>query len=262
MQRAVQRLSEAEREHALEEQEAARRELELAKAELERILRQLREEELERVLASLEERFRRMLESQLSIYDATQRLDSLAPDARDREIEIQASKLSLQQAKLVLDADKALALLHDEGSSVAFPESVEQMRDDMQEVADRLVKLDVGTITQSAEEAIIDALQEMIDALQNAQEDLEQRQQQNQQQPAADSSEMPLVDQLAELRMIRALQMRVNTRTLRCSKLLDDPDDATGQVADTDVLEVLRSLSARQRRISEVTRDIALGKNQ
>jgi hypothetical protein len=154
-------------------------------------------------------------------------------------------------------------LLRDEGSSIAFPESVEQMRDDAQEVAERLAKLDVGPITQSAEEAVIDALREMIAALQQAQEDLEKRQQQSQQQATAtEAGDVPLVDQLAELRMIRALQMRVNTRTQRCAKLLPDQDDPTGQVTDADLLEVLQNLSARQKRIFEVTRDIELGKNQ
>ena len=40
---------------------------------------------------------------------------------------------------------------------------------------------------------------------------------------------MPLVDQLAELKMIRALQMRVNKRTVRYARLLEDIDDPAGQ---------------------------------
>jgi hypothetical protein len=218
---------------------------------------------MERVLASLEERFRRMLEAQLKIYEATQRLDQLSKQEQNRDIEIQASKLSFQEAKLVLEADKALTLLHDEGSSVAFPESVEQMRDDMEEVAKRLGKLLVGPLTQSAEEAVIDALQQMIDALQQAQEDLEQKKQQpSPQPPDANSSEMPLVDRLAELRMVRALQMRINVRTQRCAKLLEDIEDPTGRARDEDLRDVLIRLSGRQQRIYQVTRDIAIGRNQ
>ncbi len=263
MKQAQQRLQAADRQQAVQQQEQARRELELAKAELERILRQLREEEVERVLASLEERFRRMLEAQLSVYEATQQLDGLSANERGREAEIEASKLSFQETKLVLDTDKALTLLREEGSSVAFPESVEQMRDDMAEVAERLAELRVGLVTQTAEESIIDALQEMIAALQQAQDKLEeQRQQPPALPPAGQQGEMPLVDKLAELKMIRALQLRVNKRTERCAELLEDADDPVGQTADQDLRNVLSTLSARQRRIYEVTRNIVMGKNQ
>jgi hypothetical protein len=262
MEQSQERLKEANRQDALEEQERARRELELAKAELERILRQLREEEVERVLASLEERFRHMLEAQLRIYDGTQQLDKLPTTERARDVEIQASKLSSQESKLILDTDKALALLREEGSSVAFPETVEQMRDDMEEVSRRLAEMKVGLITQTAEEAVIDALQEMIAALQQAQEDLEEQRQQQPPQPPSAQGDMPLVDQLAELKMIRALQMRVNTRTERCAQLLVDSDDPVGQTVDDEVRDVLSTLSGRQKRIFEVTRVIVLGKNK
>jgi len=74
--------------------------------------------------------------------------------------------------------------------------------------------------------------------------------------------DMPLVDGLAELKMIRALQMRVNTRTKRYSRLLDDADDPTGQATDQDLLEALAKLADRQQRIYQITRDLVLGKNR
>ena len=131
-------MSESKQKDATAEQEKAREELEKAKAELEQILRQMREEEIERTLAMLEGRFRRMLESELKIYESTKRLDKIPAAQRTRDIDIQASKLGFEQGKLAVDADKALLVLREEGSSVAFPETVEMMRDDMQQVADRL----------------------------------------------------------------------------------------------------------------------------
>ena len=62
--------------------------------------------------------------------------------------------------------------------------------------------------------------------------------------------------------MIRALQMRVNTRTQRFSKALVDVDDPVGQATDDDLLDSLRNLSERQKRIHKITSDIVLGKNQ
>ena len=263
MREAQKQLESASRDDAVEEQEKARHELEKAKAELEEILRQLREEEVGRTLALLEGRFRRMLEKQLEVFESTKRLDKVAPDERGRQVDIQASKLGFDETKLAIEADKALLLLHEEGSSVAFPETVSMMRDDMQQVADQLSSTKIGTLTQGIEEEIISTLEEMIAALQQAQQDLEEKKQQEQQQQKQmqRSGEEPLVDQIAELKMIRALQMRVNTRTTRFSRLLENSDDLVGEPDDEELRESIVKLSERQDRIHQVTSDIVLGKN-
>jgi hypothetical protein len=154
-----------------------------------------------------------------------------------------------------------LNLLLEEGSSVAFPETVTQMRDDMEQVADRLDAAKVESITQGIEQDIIAALQEMIEALQKAQKDMEKQKQQQQAQPG-EPQDMPLVDAIAELKMIRALQMRVNTRTQRYAQLLDDGEDPVGQATDQDLREALAKLAERQETIYRLTRDIVLGKNR
>ena len=69
--------------------------------------------------------------------------------------------------------------------------------------------------------------------------------------------EMPLVDLLAELKMIRALQMRVNQRTERYSKLIEGE-----QAESPEIVERLQQLAERQQRVYRVTRDLHLGKNQ
>jgi hypothetical protein len=116
-------------------------------------------------------------------------------------------------------------------------------------------------ITQGIEEDIIASLEEMIEALQKAQQDLEEQQQQGQ-PPPGQPMDMPLVDALSELKMVRALQMRVNTRTQRYAKLLDDMDDPTGQATDQDLQEALTKLAERQESIYQITRDLVLGKNK
>ena len=265
MREAQKRLDKAERDEALEQQEQAKRLLEQAKAELEEILRQMREEEIERVLALLEGRFRKMLEMELRVQDGTVRLSKTPAAKRNRQFTVKAGKLSLDQRKIILEVDKALTLLKEEGSSVAFPEAVDQMRADMQSVSRRLAEDKVGSLTQAIEADIISALEEMIVALQRAQQEAEERRQQSQQQQQqqqGDPADQPLVNQIAELKMIRALQMRVNTRTNRFAKMLTDVDDPIGQATDDDLLESLRELSGRQKRIYKVTSDIVLGKNK
>jgi hypothetical protein len=160
--------------------------LEAAKAELERILRQLREEEVERMLALLEGRFRKMLEAQIRIYDDTVQLDRVPDDEKDARVPIPAGRLATEERKLVVEADRALNLLLDEGSSIAFPETVSQLRDDMQQVAERLDAANVGRVTQGIEEDIIASLEEMIEALAESQKDMEEQRLNPPQMPPGD----------------------------------------------------------------------------
>ncbi len=256
MEEAKKKLEEAEREGAVEKQEEAIRELEQAKAELEEILRQLREEEILRTLAMLEARFRKMLDMQRNVYDGTVRLDKVPVADRSYNHEIESSRLSGKETEIVVEADKALLLLREDGTAVAFPEALRQVRDDMQQVVFRLAQTKVSQVTQAIEEDIIAALEEMIEALQKAQEDMEQQQQQS--QPSqSQPQDPPLIDVLAELKMIRALQMRVNTRTDRYAKLIDGE-----QAERQELIEALQRLAERQQRIHEVTRDLEMERNK
>jgi len=256
MEQAKKRLEEAKRTEAVEQQEQAIRELEQAKADLEKILRQLREEEMERTLAMLEVRFRKLLQLQREVLDGTLKLDKVPENDRTHDHEIESGRLSSQEGEIVVETDKALLLLREDGSSVAFPEAMRQVRQDMQSVVQRLAEGKVGKLTQSTEEEIIAALEEMLEAVKKAQKKLEDKKIRGggggggQQDPA-------LVDALAELRMIRAMQMRINTRTQRYGKLIE------GEQADAaDLLEAVRRLAERQQQIQRITRDLEMGKNR
>lgn len=269
MKKAQLKLEEAKRNESIEEMKKAEQELAQAKKDLEEILRQLREEEMERTLAALEGRFRKMLEAEIRIYEATKRLDQVVPEQRKSEFFVQSGKLSLEQREVSREADRALTLLLDEGSSLAFPETVEQMRDDMLQVSQMLSEAKVNRLTQELEEEIIDALDYMIAAIVQAQEELEeqkeqqeQQQQQQQQQQQMDPNEMPLVNQIQELKMIKGLQERINKRHGRYSRLLDDPEDIVGETNDPDIQAALLKLSERQKELQKLTRDIVLGKDK
>lgn len=257
MQDAQEKLDKAEREGAADDQRKAIKELEQAKAELERILRQLREEEMERTLTLLAARFRKMLEAQLKVYEGTVRLDKVPSAERDHDDEIESARLSREESTIVREADRALVLLREEGSSVAFPETVSLMREDMQRVTERLADFKVGIMTQDLEQDIIEALEETIAALEMAIKDLEKNRTPPGQAPqAGQPSEPPLVDKLAELKMIRSLQMRINRRTQRYGKMIE------GEQAEApDLLEALRSLAERQQRVHQATSDLAQGRN-
>ncbi len=257
MQQALEQLEQAKKDKAVGRQEEALRELEQAKAELERILRQLREEELERMLVLLEARFRKMLDAQVEVYEQTKKLEASQPTAPAHEIEIASGRLDRQERQIVREAERALVLLREDGTTVAFPEAIEQARVDMQAVSKRLGQTKLGIITQGLEEDIISALEETLAALQQALKKAREQKSQPSQPQQGSPGEQPLVDQLAELRMIRALQNRINRRTLRYGEILGDQP-----AVESDLLEALDELAIRQERVFEATRDLDTGRNR
>jgi hypothetical protein len=255
MDEAKKKLEKAQHEGAAKDQEEAVKELEQAKAELEQILRQLREEEVQRVLAMLEARFRKMLEMQRDVYDGTVRLDKIPQAERTHNHEIESSRLSGKEMQIVVEIDKTLLILREDGTTAAFAEAADQMRTDMQQVVDRLSQAKVSQVTQGIELDIIATLEEMIDALKKAQKDLEKNQ--NKPRPPSGQEDSPLVDKLAELKMIRALQMRINTRTERYSKLVEGE-----QAENAELVDALKRLAERQQRVYRVTHDLSSGKTE
>jgi len=255
MQQAKEKLDEEKREEAVAEQREAERELREAIEELERILRQLREEEIERSLVDVETRLRRMLDLQRAVREQTEKLGNLTGDERERTLEIQANKLSIEQTKVVMEGQRALLLLQDEGSSTAFPEALEQVNADAQSVSKKLAEANVSSATQSIEDEIIGALEEMLESLKQVQKKREEKkkQQSQQQQQQSDPDDQPLVDSIAELKLLKTLQMRVNRRTQSLNQ-----EDIVGQVVEASLQQELSALAQRQQKIHEVTRDILL----
>jgi len=260
MQNAQDKLEKEKRDEAVDEQREAERELREAIDELERILRQLREEEIERSLVDVETRLRRMLDLQRTVREQTEKLGNLTGDLKDRTLEIQANKLSIEQLKVVMEGQKALLLLQDEGSSTAFPEALEQVNLDAQVVSKKLTEAIVSAATIAIEDEIIGALDEMLDSLKQVQKkrDEKKKQPNQQQQQSNNQEEEPLVDSIAELKLLKTLQLRINRRTQSLAKQANNPDDTVGQIGDPGLLSELEDLASRQQKIHEVTRDILI----
>jgi len=261
MRKAQKNLEEAKRRDARQEQEKAIEELETARAELEEILRQMREQEVERLLVQLEARLRAMLRAQRAVLAGAEKLAAEAAQA-DRERQLEAVRLSREQSGIGIEAAKALTLVRDDGSAVAIPEALEQVQEDAGQAAGRLARGDVGGTTRGILQDLVASLEEMLAALEKAQREQQARQQQkqgNQGGRPADPGEQPLVEKLAELKMIRSLQMRVNTRTKRFSKLLADGME---QAEEPELLDALERLAQRQRKIERAAHDIVTGRTE
>ncbi len=256
MEKAIEELKRQKHDEASGHQDEAIAKLEKAKEKLEEILRQLREEERELLLAALEARFQKMLALQLAVYNGTVSLSKTPNKEWTARHRGRSHDLSLQEEEIVLEANKALTLLKEEGSSVAFPEAVEQLREDMQIVARRLDRGQVAELTQSIERDIIEALAEIIEALQKEMEKKDD-QPPPEDQPPMQPQDPTLVDKLAELKMLRSLQMRINRRTKRLGNLIDGD-----QAQKPDIIEQLQNLANRQKRVQEATYNLVTGKNR
>jgi len=264
MKQAEEKLRQAEKEGALEEQEEAIAELQRLKEELEKILRQLREEELMQTLDKLESRFKRMLQLEQTIRSQTERLvneieGESAPD--QRQMFIRADRLAGEQQSVVDDAEAALLLLREDGTAQAMVESLLQARFDMTEVKNRLERTLVDTVTLHIENAVIDALQEMLEAIQVAMDESRQRQEGQQQAQEGEQEEEPLIQLLAELRMIHSMQRRVNERTKRydaeIQKMQEKPE------ADLNPLRLaVEELTRQQNRISRILHELRTGRTR
>ncbi|WP_437204533.1 hypothetical protein [Planctomicrobium sp. SH664] len=260
MQQAIDELEKEDRQKAAEEQDEAVAKLEQMKARLEEILRQLREDEKESYLTLLEARFQNMLKRQLRVNSETVRLDSIpAADRPQQNYASQTDNIRKEQDDNSLEAEKTLSLLKEEGSSVAFPEAVEQMHRNMRVVGSRLLSQDTGKTTQLVERLIVETLEEMITALRKELEKNEQQKQndKSQQQQQGQPDDPSLVGQLAELKLIRSLQSQVNRLSAEIGTEIE------GKTAtDPAQIELLQDLVRRQRRLKEATYDLSVGRNK
>lgn len=258
--RAEDRIKKDDRQGASGQQDEAIKKLEEARKELERRLKQMREEELQRLLANLDTRCARMLALQVEVRDGTKRVQAAAqaqPDGKSTRAEdLKAGELSVKEGAIVVEANKAIQLLQEEGSAVAFPIILEDVRDQMKVVQARLFRTDVGSFTLSIEDDIISTLKDMLAALKKAQQDLKDKQNQPPPPPGGQPPPQKLIDMLADLKMIRSLQEQINKRTKAYAA-----EYSGEQTADPAIQKELHGLAGRQEKVHKVTKDLATGKN-
>jgi hypothetical protein len=97
----------------------------------------------------------------------------------------------------------------------------------------------------------------MIDSLQKEMEKNKDKKKDEQQSKDGQPQDPALVDQLAELKMLRTLQLRINHRTKRLGRLVEGE-----QAQDQDILGQLQNLADRQARVQKATYDMATGRNK
>lgn len=258
---AVANLDQNKRPKASEDLSKADQKLREAREELEKRLKQLREQELERILANLEARVSKMLAWQIEVKSATVAIHAQVqkhPEKKAQPVDFQnAQKQEDKEGEIINEADRAIELLRSEGSAVAFPAVFEEVRQDMFRVKERLHEANVGDDTQAIEQDIIDSLTHMRDALKKAQQELGKKPPSPPGPPSEQTQLQKLLDEIAELKMIRQLQVQVNDRTKRYG------NKAPGEQADDpQVQRELRDLGERQEKIETMVNNLVTKKNQ
>jgi len=248
MQQASDNLRKQNPRNARTDQQRAIDELERAKREIEDRLAQLREELQEEILAALEARFRQMLERQKPVTIATADLEGRRSSrSRTRAEQLTCTNLSKEETALAEMAQVALDIIVEEGTTVAFPRVVANLRDDLRSVARLLGEQNTGPYTQQMQKEIERTLEELIEALQKAQKENEDGgdggggggQQQN----------PPLVPDSAELKLLKAAQLRVNRRT-------EGFDRHRPAVLDPPMKREIGDISKRQQGVADITQEM------
>ena len=98
---------------------------------------------------------------------------------------------------------------------------------------------------------MIDAMQKELEKAKDKDKDQQQQQEQGEKDPD------PLVDVIAELKMLRSLQLRINRVTKQLGRLIDGE-----QASQPEVVDQLQTLSRRQSKIQQATYDLSTGKNK
>jgi hypothetical protein len=141
---------------------------------------------------------------------------------------------------------------------VAFPVAFQQLRQDMKNVRNRLDSIDVGPINQAIQKDIIATLKEMIDALSKKQQDMQSMPM----DPMPPMPPMPppdpkLLEKLAELKLIRSMQARLNDRTEMYSRIF--PGQEQPPALDVNTRREIGDLAERQEVIYDITKKVQKG---
>ena len=173
MKQASDQMEENDPDKAQEQQKVAEKNIQEAIEEIEDRLKQLRDETREEKLARLEGRFRQMLEEQIVVSVMTIELDDKLTNLgklrrRDQLLMLQLSNNEIRISEL---GQQAYDLLLEDGTSIVFPEIVQDLRADLKTAADLLQKEKTGQYTQLVQKEIETTIEDLLDALKEAQKD-------------------------------------------------------------------------------------------
>ena len=156
---------------AKQKQQDAKDDLEAAQKALEEALAQLRQQLQDEVLRALEERFTAMLARQRELTSQTETVDGTrqkiltASGALPSALATKIDELAAGETELEQESIDALKLLEEDGTTAVFPPMVEQLRDELADVAAGLRAHKTDAAMNEAQKGVEDLLTLLINAL-------------------------------------------------------------------------------------------------
>ena len=244
---AAEKMENGDSEGAQEEQKHAEEKMKEALEEVEDRLSQLREETNEEKLARLEARFQEMLDRQkeasaLTIEIEDKRANLGIIHHRDQLLILRLATEELEIREL---AQQAYDLLLEDGTSIVFPEVVQDIRGDLQSAATLLQEDKTDQFTQLVQKEIETGVADLLDALKKSQEKKD-----GGGGGGGQGGKQPLLKQSAELKILRMRQRRLNRRTSKLEMMKDQ------QGLQQKIKSEIDSAAQMQAKILEMTENI------
>jgi hypothetical protein len=219
MQQASKSMESGDVGEASVRQEEAVEELEKAKQELQGELNRYERLRQEEVLYQLAEELTRLRDAQLAIGMEIRDIDeaSSESDRLSRSHKRALARLSSEESELSRQTD-ALRVALEADSAVAFVFTIEQTRDDMDEVAGRLAERETGFVIMVMIESIEQRINDLLSVLESEKERRRDamENQQGEEPPPPDQqpgeSKPSLVPEVAELLLIQKLELSALSR--------------------------------------------------
>ena len=184
---------------------------------------------------------------------------------------LDSNVLSDREYDIVKEADRALALLENDGSAMAFAEMFQMVRRDMLTVKARLALTDTGVVTTGVEDEIIKNLSDMVDSLKK-QRQANKDKNGKPKPPGQPKSpgEDPLVDLIAQLKLLRSMQQGLNNRTgLYAREYHGEQAPAPDSAKDSKershyemIQKEMKELAGTESKISKILKDMLTGKTR
>ena len=249
MQKASQNLDEQDPEQAERQQRDAEEQIEKALEEIEERLNQLRDETREEKLKRLEGRFREMLERQMVASAMTIEIDDkkINLGQLQRRDQLVILRLATDQIEIRELGQQAYDLLLEDGTSDVFPELVQELIDNLNTAAQLLQDERSDQLTQLLQQEIESTLLDLLEALEESKEKSDQQGGGG----GGGGGDQPLLKRSAELKMLRAAQLRLNRKT----RQLDSIQSSQNQ-NDASLEQEIEKLSNSQSKLQQMAEQI------
>ncbi len=219
--------------------------------EIEKLQRRSKAEKL----ASISERLGKVLEQQKActkqtraLHDARAKADSPIGRAEEQTL----TELAGVEGELSVEIQSIRDLLRKEGTTVVFPAVLGDVKRDLLDVKSWLAEFDAGPLTQATQEEIEHTLEELLESVH---EELSKGPGKGSGggggQPGGGQGKQPLIPPIAELRMLRMKQLRVNRNTKQLAEMV-----SAGTLPDNKQAAEYKKLAGRQGQVLSLVRSI------